>query len=237
MRHNKDDKRFSRDGGHLRCMMSNMTNSLILNGRIKTTTPKAKLLRRYVERMITLGKSGSLPARRRAMAFLRDKTMVTRLFSEIAPRYAERNGGYTRIMKTGFRAGDCASVSIIELVEADSDKAATPSRSRRVAGSRRKPAAARKAAPADKTKAVAGKKKEAGTKKAAATTKKAATAKKAEGETKKAPSKKAATTKKAAEPKAPAKKAAPKKAAEPKAPAKKAAPKKAAPAKKTDKEG
>jgi len=165
-------------------MMSNMTNSLILNGRIKTTTPKAKLLRRYVERMITLGKSGSLPARRRAMAFLRDKSMVTRLFAEVAPRYNERNGGYTRIMKTGFRAGDCAPVSIIELVEADSEAKSTPAKTRRSrANARRKPAATKKAA-----------------------------AVKAEGDKKKAPAKKAAP-KKAAGAKAPAKKAAPKKAA------------------------
>jgi len=150
MRHNKDDKRFSRASGHLRCMMSNMTNSLILNGRIKTTTPKAKLLRSYVEKMITLGKSGSLPARRRAMAFLRDKTMVTRLFTEVAPRYSGRNGGYTRIMKTGFRAGDCAPVSIIELVEADAEKAATPQQRRAKAASRRKPAASKKTAVAAK---------------------------------------------------------------------------------------
>jgi len=172
MRHNKDDKRFSRTSGHLRCMMSNMTNSLILNGRIQTTTPKAKLLRRYVERMITLGKSGSLPARRRAMAFLRDKSMVTRLFVEVAPKYAERKGGYTRIMKTGFRAGDCAPTSIIELVEADAEKKTTPQQRRSRAASRRKPAAKKAAVKADggtkkaPAKKVAPKKKAAPTKKA-----------------------------------------------------------------------
>ncbi len=195
MRHNKDDKRFSRTSGHLRCMMSNMTNSLILNGRIKTTTPKAKLLRSYVEKMITLGKNGSLPARRRAMAFLRDKTMVTRLFAEVAPRYTARNGGYTRIMKTGFRAGDCAPISIIELVEADAEKDATPANARRARGNaRRKPAATKKAAPAAK---------------------KAKSAVKADSD-KKAPAKKAAPKKTAEKPaakaKAPAKKDAEKKA-------------------------
>jgi len=146
MRHNKDDKRFSRTGGHLRCMMANMTNSLIEKGRIQTTTPKAKLLRRYVERMITLGKSGSQPARRRAMAFMRDKTIVTRLFTDVAPRYRERSGGYTRILKTGFRPGDCAPMSIIELVEADTEKkAATSAGRRRAAAGRRRAAAAKKA--------------------------------------------------------------------------------------------
>jgi large subunit ribosomal protein L17 len=165
MRHNKDDKRFSRTGGHLRCMMANMTNSLIEKGRIQTTTPKAKLLRRYVERMITLGKSGSQPARRRAMAFMRDKTIVTRLFTDVAPRYRERNGGYTRILKTGFRAGDCAPMSIIELVEADTEKkAATSAGRRRAAAGRRRAAASKKtesAAKGEETKKKAPAKKTA----------------------------------------------------------------------------
>ncbi len=117
MRHNRDEKRFDRTASHLKSMMANMTNDLLLNGRIKTTTPRAKSLRRYAERMITLGKSGSLAARRRAMAFMRNKTAVTRLFADIAPNYKERNGGYTRILKLGFRPGDAAHMSIIELVE------------------------------------------------------------------------------------------------------------------------
>ncbi len=117
MRHNRDDKRFNRTSGHLRCMMANLTNDLLNHGRIRTTTPKAKELRRFAERMITLGKSGTLAARRRAMAFLRNKKTVTRLFSEISPRYADRPGGYTRILKLGFRPGDCAPMSVIELVE------------------------------------------------------------------------------------------------------------------------
>jgi len=192
MRHNKDDKRFSRTSGHLRCMMSNMTNSLILKGRIETTTPKAKLLRRYVERMITLGKSGSLPARRRAMAFLRDKSVVTRLFVEVAPRYTGRNGGYTRIMKTGFRAGDCAPTSIIELVEADAEKTATPQQRRAKTASRRR-SAAKKAAPAVKKAGVKadGDKRKAAPKKVAAKPEAAAKA-----PAKKAPAKKAAAPKK-----------------------------------------
>ncbi len=217
MRHNKDDKRFSRTGGHLRCMMANMTNSLILNGRIKTTSPKAKLLRSYAEKMITLGKSGSLPARRRAMAFLRDKTMVTRLFAEIAPRYAERKGGYTRIMKVGFRAGDCAPVSIIELVEADSEKKAAPRKTRsKSAAPRKKQAPAKKAASAVKADTE---KKKAPAKKAAAKT---------TGDAKKAPVKKEAAAKKTSV------KAAAKKS-ETTAKAKKAPAKKAAAEKKTDK--
>ncbi len=117
MRHNRDDKRLSRPTGHLRCMMANMVNSLFEHERIKTTTPKAKLLRRYAERMITLGKKGTLPARRRAMAFMRNKAMVTKLFEDIAKRYTTRAGGYTRILRLGNRKGDCAPLSVIELVE------------------------------------------------------------------------------------------------------------------------
>ena len=98
-------------------MLANMTASLIANGRIKTTTAKAKELRRYAERMITLGKDGSLSARRRGMAFLRSKEAVKKLFGDLAPGFASRNGGYTRIIKSGLRPGDCAPMSIIEFVE------------------------------------------------------------------------------------------------------------------------
>ncbi|MDH4227756.1 MAG: 50S ribosomal protein L17 [Deltaproteobacteria bacterium] len=120
MRHNRDEKRFKRRVGHLRCMMANMTSDLILRESIKTTTPKAKELRKVAERMITLGKAGDTAARRRAMAFMRNKNAVTKLFDDVALRFKSRNGGYTRIMKLGFRPGDCAPVSIIELVEKQS---------------------------------------------------------------------------------------------------------------------
>ncbi len=117
MRHNRDEKRFDRTASHLKSMLSNMTNDLFLAGRIKTTTQRAKVLRRYAEKMITLGKNGSLAARRRAMAFMHNKESVTKLFSDIAARFKERNGGYTRILKIGERPGDNASMSFIELVE------------------------------------------------------------------------------------------------------------------------
>ncbi len=120
MRHNKESRRFSRPSGHLKSMMANLTNSLLEHGRLKTTTPKAKELRRYAERMITLGKSGTLPSRRRAMAYLRNKKIVTKLFTELGPDYKDRNGGYTRIYKLGPRPGDCAPMSLIELVEGQS---------------------------------------------------------------------------------------------------------------------
>ena len=99
MRHNRDDKRFDRPVGHLRCMLANMTNSLLFHGRIRTTLPKAKELRGFAEGMITLGKKGDMTARRQAMAFMRDKTVVTKLFEEISPKYKDRNGGYTRIIR------------------------------------------------------------------------------------------------------------------------------------------
>ncbi len=117
MRHNRDEKRFDRTYSHLRAMFANMTNDLVMHGRIKTTLPKAKELRKYAERMITLGKKGSLSSRRLAFAFMRSKEAVTKLFSEVAGRYVSRNGGYTRIMKLGLRPGDSAHMSIIELVE------------------------------------------------------------------------------------------------------------------------
>ncbi len=116
MRHNRDEKRFDRPSGHLRCMMANMANSLIVHGRITTTTQKAKELRKVVERMITLGKKGDTASRRRAMAFMRRKEVVKRLFDDVAPKYHERSGGYTRIIKKGTRPGDNASMSFIELV-------------------------------------------------------------------------------------------------------------------------
>jgi large subunit ribosomal protein L17 len=115
MRHNRDEKRFDRPVGHLRCMMANMTNSLFLHGRIRTTLAKAKELRRFAENMITLGKKGDMAARRRAIAFVRDKVVVTKLFEEISPKYKDRNGGYTRILHADVRPGDSSPMALIEL--------------------------------------------------------------------------------------------------------------------------
>ena len=127
-------------------MMANMTNSLFLHGRISTTTPKAKELRRVAERMVTLGKKGDLPARRRAMAFMRRKDVVTKLFTEIAPQYAERNGGYTRVLKVGPRPGDSAPMSLIELVKesAPEPKVAKKSSKAKTAKSASEPKVAKK---------------------------------------------------------------------------------------------
>jgi large subunit ribosomal protein L17 len=110
-------------------MFRNMVTSFLEHERITTTDAKAKELRSIAERMITLGKKGDLHATRQAAAYIRDKKVVTKLFTVIAPRYAERPGGYTRIIKLGIRPGDNASVSVIELVEAEMapKKAAKPS--------------------------------------------------------------------------------------------------------------
>ncbi|MBI3755801.1 MAG: 50S ribosomal protein L17 [Deltaproteobacteria bacterium] len=122
MRHNRDEKRFDRPVGHLRCMMANMTNSLFLHGRIKTTLARAKELRRFAEAMITLGKKGDMSARRRAIAFMRDKAVVTRLFDEISSQYKDRNGGYTRILHADVRPGDSSQMALIELVASAEEK-------------------------------------------------------------------------------------------------------------------
>ena len=122
MRHNRDEKRFDRRVGHLRCMMANMTNSLFLHGRIRTTLPKAKELRSFAENMITLGKQADTSARRRAMSFMRDKSVVAMLFDEISLKYKDRNGGYTRILRADSRPGDSADMALIELIESGEAK-------------------------------------------------------------------------------------------------------------------
>lgn len=117
MRHNKAGRRLGRTTSHRLAMFRNMVTSLLLHEKIQTTDAKAKELRPIAEKMITLGKRGDLHAVRQASAYIRDKKVVTKLFSTIAPRYKERSGGYTRIVKLGIRPGDTASVSLIELVE------------------------------------------------------------------------------------------------------------------------
>ncbi len=117
MRHSKDGRRLGRTSSHRIAMFRNMVTSFLSHERITTTDAKAKELRSIAEKMITLGKRGDLHAMRQAAAYIRDKKVVTKLFTTIAPRYKERNGGYTRIVKLGIRPGDNAPVSIIELVE------------------------------------------------------------------------------------------------------------------------
>ena len=117
MRHNKSGRKLNRNSSHRKAMFSNMANSLFDHEIIKTTLPKAKELRRVAEPLITLAKSDSVSNRRSAFSKLRDKEMVGKLFNELAPRYKERPGGYTRILKCGFRSGDAAPMAYIELVD------------------------------------------------------------------------------------------------------------------------
>ena len=117
MRHNNAGRRLGRTTSHRIAMFRNMVTSFLDHEKITTTDAKAKELRSIAEKMITLGKKGDLHAMRQAAAYIRDKKVVTKLFATIAPRYKERSGGYTRIIKLGIRPGDNAPLSIIELVE------------------------------------------------------------------------------------------------------------------------
>ena len=122
MRHNNAGRRLGRTTSHRTAMFRNMVTSFLNHERITTTDAKAKELRPIAEKMITLGKQGDLNAIRQAAAYIRDKKVVTKLFAVLAPRFKEREGGYTRIIKLGTRLGDCASLSVIELVEEELTK-------------------------------------------------------------------------------------------------------------------
>ncbi|MGE4063357.1 MAG: 50S ribosomal protein L17 [Rhodospirillaceae bacterium] len=121
MRHGLSGRKFNRTKGHRRALMANLANALLKHEQITTTLPKAKDLRPYVERMITLGKRGTLAARRLAAGRLRDESIVAKLFETLGPRYKDRNGGYTRVIKAGFRHGDSAPMAVIELVDRDTE--------------------------------------------------------------------------------------------------------------------
>lgn len=117
MRHRNKGRQLNRTSSHRKAMFKNMAVSLIRHELIKTTLPKAKELRRVVEPLITLAKEDNVAKRRLAFARLRDREMVTKLFNELGPRYKERNGGYLRILKYGFRVGDKAPMAVVELVD------------------------------------------------------------------------------------------------------------------------
>ena len=121
MRHRYSGRKLNRTSQHRQMLFRNMAQALIKHEQIVTTLPKAKELRPVVERLITLGKRGDLHARRLAHARLRDDAMTRKLFEVLGPRYQERNGGYTRIMKAGFRYGDSAPMAVIEFVDRDED--------------------------------------------------------------------------------------------------------------------
>ena len=120
MRHARSGKKLGRDSAHRKALYSNLAGALITHGRIETTEAKAKAVKPFAEKMITLGKRGDLHARRLAMAQLRSNDVVHKLFSDVAPRFAERPGGYTRVVKLGPRQGDAAQMALLELVDFDS---------------------------------------------------------------------------------------------------------------------
>ena len=121
MRHRTSGRKLNRTSQHRQMLFRNMAQALIKHEQIVTTLPKAKELRPVVERLITLGKRGDLHARRMAFARLRDDAMTKKLFEVLGPRYQERKGGYTRVLKAGFRYGDAAPMAVIELVDRDED--------------------------------------------------------------------------------------------------------------------
>ena len=121
MRHRKAGRKLNRTSSHRKAMFANMAAALIKHEQIVTTLPKAKELRSVADKLITLGKRGDLHARRQAISKIRDVDMVKKLFDVLGPRYTERKGGYTRVLKAGFRYGDNAPMAVIELVDRDVD--------------------------------------------------------------------------------------------------------------------
>ena len=121
MRHRNAFRKLNRTATHRSALFASLASALIKHEQIVTTLPKAKDLRRVADRLITLAKRGDLHARRLAFARIRDEAMVAKLFDTLGPRYAERPGGYTRVMKAGFRYGDSAPMAVIELVDRDTD--------------------------------------------------------------------------------------------------------------------
>ena len=121
MRHNKAQRKLNRTASHRKALFSNMANALIKHEQIMTTLPKAKELKPIVEKLVTLSRKNSLHARRQAISKLQDTSMVSKLFDVLGPRYADRPGGYTRIIKAGFRYGDSAPMAVIEFIDRDKD--------------------------------------------------------------------------------------------------------------------
>ncbi|MBL6929823.1 MAG: 50S ribosomal protein L17 [Rhodospirillales bacterium] len=133
MRHRMSGRKLNRTSTHRSAMFSNMAVSLLTHEQIETTLPKAKELRRVADKMVTLGKRGNLHARRQALSYLQDETAVQKLFGALADRYKERPGGYTRVMKAGFRYGDAAPMAIIELVDRDPEAKGAADKARVIA--------------------------------------------------------------------------------------------------------
>ena len=133
MRHKVSGRKLNRSSSHRKAMFANMTVSLLKHEQIKTTKPKAKELRVFADKMITLGKKGGLHARRQAMSFLQDDEVVRKIFDILADRYRDRQGGYTRVLASGYRYGDSAPMAVVELVERDPDVKGLQDRLRREA--------------------------------------------------------------------------------------------------------
>ncbi|MCH8522696.1 50S ribosomal protein L17 [Glycocaulis sp.] len=130
MRHGNGYRKLNRTASHRRAMFANMAASLIEHEQIVTTLPKAKELKPIMDKLITLAKKGDLHARRQAISQIRNKEQVTKLFATLGPRYGERNGGYTRVLKAGFRYGDNAPMAVIELVDRDPEAKGAVDRAR-----------------------------------------------------------------------------------------------------------
>ncbi|MCP4183937.1 MAG: 50S ribosomal protein L17 [Hyphomicrobiales bacterium] len=130
MRHRKQGRKLNKTASHRKAMFANMAASLIEHEQIVTTLPKAKEMRRVSDKLITLGKRGDLHARRQAISKIRDVEQVKKLFDVLGPRYQERNGGYTRVMKAGYRYGDNAPMAVLELVDRDIDAKGAKDRER-----------------------------------------------------------------------------------------------------------
>jgi large subunit ribosomal protein L17 len=140
MRHLKAGRKLGRSSAHRYSLYRNLVAELMTHDRIRTTDQKAKEVRRFADRMVTLGKQGTLAARRRALAFIRSRSAVKRLFDDVAKRFADRNGGYTRIVKLAIRPGDAASISMIELTGTSEAVEPTKKRRARAKTPERKPA-------------------------------------------------------------------------------------------------
>jgi large subunit ribosomal protein L17 len=184
MMHRKSGRKLGMKSQHRRAMMANMCSSLVLHERVETTLPRAKELRRVADRMITLGKKGTVHARRHAMSVLRNRRAVKMLFDDLAKRFADRKGGYTRILKLGFRRGDSAPMAVIEYLSAERKAESMPTGKEKKKTKERKGAKAEAAAAAEekkpaKKKAKAEPKKKAEKKTEKKTTAKAKSAKKA----------------------------------------------------------
>ncbi len=139
MRHLKSGRQLSRNSSHRWAMMRNLITALLQEEKIQTTDPKAKELRRWVDRVITLGKQGSLHARRQVLSIVQDKAVVRKLFDTIGPRFKDRPGGYTRIIKLGIRRGDAAQMALIELVGGEGEKDAAGGGKKRRRARRQQP--------------------------------------------------------------------------------------------------